>query len=141
MAINKDFLGQGWRFPPGFDVQNRKTLMTKDLASIITSLNVLMGTNMGERLMQPTYGTGINQYFFKNIDLGSATMIQSMITDAIADYEPRISTNAVVVDLGRITEGIMNITIDFTVKSTNTRNNIVFPFFLKEGNFVPQNLQ
>lgn len=141
MAINKDFLGQGWTFPPSFDTYNRTTFMVKDLASIISSLNVLMGTNMGERLMQPLYGTSMNQYFFKNIDVGTATTIQTMIVDAIIEFEPRISANKVTVDLSRITEGILTVTIDFTVRTTNSRNNIVFPFYLKEGNLIPQNLQ
>jgi phage baseplate assembly protein W len=141
MAINKDFYGQGWQFPPGFDTQNGTTRVVKDLESIRQSLNVLMGTHMGERLMQPTYGTRISAQFFRTVDTGTATMMQATILDAIVDFEPRITANSVKVDTSRMYEGILLVTIDFTVRSTNSRNNIVFPFYLKEGNLVPANLQ
>lgn len=141
MALNKDFLGQGWTFPPGFDVSSRATLMVKDLDSIISSLNVLMGTTMGERLMQPQYGTSITEYFFRNVDASIATLIQTNILDAIIGFEPRIAANKVTVDTSRMTEGILLVTIDFTVRTTNSRNNIVFPFYIKEGNLIPLNLQ
>jgi uncharacterized protein len=141
MAINQDFYGQGWNFPPSFDTQNATTQVVKDLESIRQSLNVLMGTQMGERLMHPLYGTRISEQFFRNVDTGTATMLQSSILDAILNYEPRITANAVKVDLSRIYEGILLITIDFTVRTTNARNNIVFPFYLKEGTRVPSQLQ
>lgn len=137
---NKDFYGQGWKFPPSFDTNNRQTQVVSDEESIRTSLEILMGTAMGERLMQPLYGTNLQPQLFKNGDLSTATLIQNFIRDAIVQYEPRISLNKVVVDASRMVDGILLITVDYQVRRTNSRSNIVFPFYLKEGNLIPENL-
>jgi uncharacterized protein len=134
------FQGTGWKFPPSFDPYTRDTVMTSGEKSILTSLQILMSTSMGERLMQPLYGTDLHPYFFKNGDLGTVTKIQTLIEDAIIQYEPRISTNGVSVDIGRLNERILSVAIDYTVRRTNSRNNIVFPFYLQEGNLIPENL-
>ncbi len=141
MQKDKEFQGQGWMFPPRFDLQLRKTAVVSGEKSILTSLDILMGTSMGERLMQPLFGTDLHPHFFKNGDLGTATKIETLITDAIIEYEPRISTNKVSVDISRLNEGILTVTIDYTVRRTNSRNNIVFPFYLQEGNLIPQQLR
>jgi uncharacterized protein len=137
---NSSFYGRGWKFPPSFDPKFRRTDMVADEQSILTSLEILMGTSMGERLMQPLYGTDLHPQFFKNGDLSTATMIQNLIKDAIIEYEPRITTNKVAVDITRLNEGILLVNIDYTVRRTNTRSNIVFPFYLQEGNLIPEHL-
>jgi hypothetical protein len=137
---NKDFYGQGWKFPPAFDPAQRQTEMVADAGSIRTSLEILMGTSMGERLMQPLYGTNLQPQVFKPGDLSTATLIQSFIRDAIIQYEPRIELNKVAVDNSRIGDGILLVTVDYVIRRTNTRSNIVFPFYLKEGNLIPENL-
>lgn len=141
MDKDTSFQGQGWAFPPSFDPRLRKTNMVSGEKSILTSLEILMGTSMGERLMQPLFGTDLHPLFFKNGDLSTATKIQQLIEDAIIEYEPRISTNKVLVDIARLNEGILTVTIDYTVRRTNSRNNIVFPFYLQEGNLIPEHLR
>jgi uncharacterized protein len=140
MAENDDFYGQGWAFPPRFDVLSRQTVMTADEASIHTSLHILMRTSMGERLMQPLYGADLWPLVFQPNDQRTATLIQNVLQTAIVQWEPRIVLNGVSVDQSRWVDGILTVTVDYTTRTSNTRNNIVFPFYLEEGNLVPANL-
>jgi phage baseplate assembly protein W len=140
MATENNFYGRGWKFPPTFEPTTRQTEMLTNEKSIHSSLEILMGTSMGERLMQPLFGTDLHPHVFKSGDESTATMIRLIIEDAIIEYEPRISTNKVTVDTSRINEGILLVTIDYTIRRTNSRNNIVFPFYLQEGNLISENL-
>jgi phage baseplate assembly protein W len=48
-------------------------------------------------------------------------------------YEPRIELIKVEAVSDRAEEGKLLVNIDYRVRSTNSRFNLVFPFYLKEG--------
>lgn len=135
-----DFYGKGWKFPPAFDRQSGTTLMVSDLEDVMQSLEILIGTLQGDRVMQPLFGTELNAYAFQTGNPALGNMIASSLRDKIVHFESRIDVNGVRVDLSRIQEGIMSISLDFTLRETNNRRNIVFPFFLEEGNLIPERL-
>ena len=63
-------------------------------------------------------------------------LIESSLKDAIHAFEPRIIVNAIVVDIEQIMEGKLLINIDYTIVGTNTRNNIVYPYYFQEGTLL-----
>src|SRR5687768_16522157 len=85
-----NFLGTGWSFPPTFSRQSATVVMSSDVVNIKQCLWVLFSTNMGERIMLATYGTGLRLKVFDSLTETLANDIRSLIEKAILDWEPRI---------------------------------------------------
>lgn len=132
---DKSFLGTGWSFPPEFQNNNGVLeLQTVSLdADIKESLAILLATAPGERVMQPTFGCGLKTMVFDNIDETAITEIRDLIERAVLFFESRIDLEDVYVDTENMYEGLMEIHISYRIVSTNTRSNIVYPFYFQEG--------
>jgi len=74
---------------------------------------------------------------FDEVNESVVTEIRDAIERAILFFEPRISVNAIVMDESGIIEGRLDIRIDYTIRGTNTRSNMVYPFYFLEGTNVP----
>lgn len=61
------------------------------------------------------------------------TQMQDVISRAVLMFEPRVTLNEVELDVERVAEGIVLVELDYTVRRTNSRTNMVFPFYLREG--------
>ena len=131
--MGSSFLGTGWRFPPTFDTVTDSTEMTSDELDIQLSLEILLSTRKGERIMQPDYGCNLDAMVFEPMNTTFKTYIREMIRTAILYYEPRIDLNSVIIDDSRDAEGVIAINLDYTIRTTNSRFNFVFPFYKKEG--------
>ncbi|WP_259070962.1 GPW/gp25 family protein [Mucilaginibacter sp. X4EP1] len=128
-----DFLGTGWSFPPTFDNVNNTVVMTSDDVDIQLSLQILLATRTGERVMVPNYGCNLNEMVFEPITTTFKTYISEMIRTAILYYEPRIDLNAVTIDDSQSTSGVIIISVTYTVRTTNSRFNFVYPYYINEG--------
>lgn len=129
----KEFLGRGWDFPPSFDKRERKTEMTSDREDIERSLEILLGTRKGERVMRPDYGCNLDEMVFESFNLSLKTYLADMVETAILYHEPRIEPLNINIDDSFIHEGRLMIEIDYIIRSTNSRFNMVYPFYLEEG--------
>ncbi|WP_087687613.1 GPW/gp25 family protein [Pandoraea sp. PE-S2R-1] len=139
MSTDKSFLGTGWAFPPRFgDSATRgRTQMVEAEADIHESLRIILSTVPGERIMQPTFGCGIKAYVFDEINESVLTEIRDAIERAILFFEPRITVEQIVIDSSAAMEGRIDVLIDYTVRGTNTRSNMVYPFYFLEGTNLP----
>lgn len=131
--MGDSFLGTGWRFPPTFDAITGTTEMTSDEEDIHLSLQVLLATRRGERVMVPGYGCNLDEMVFEPMSTTFKTYIREMIRTAILYYEARIDVNSIAIDDSRATEGVIMITLSYTVRATNSRYNFVYPYYIKEG--------
>ena len=127
------FLGTGWSFPPSFDAGSGAVLMTSDEADIQLSLQILLSTRKGERVMEPDYGCNLDEMVFEPIDTTFKTYIAEMIKTEILYYEARIDLQSVVVDDSNQNNGVILIALNYTVRTTNSRYNYVYPYYLNEG--------
>lgn len=134
--INQSFLGTGWSFPPTFNKISFTVDMVSDYKDIEESLTILLSTTPGERLMNPKYGCNLRKFVFEKIDPTLITEINDCIEQAILHFEPRVSfINAELVEQKEL-EGRVSIIVSYTIIITNTRHNIVFPFYKLEGTNV-----
>jgi hypothetical protein len=92
-----------------------------------------MGTAPGERVMVPTYGCDLRRFLFSELTTSSLTEIREMVTTAIVRWEPRIDLLDVRAEASGDEPGLILITLDFRVRSTNIRTNLVYPFYLTEA--------
>ncbi|MES2108667.1 MAG: GPW/gp25 family protein [Bacteroidota bacterium] len=133
MALSKSFLGTGWGFPPAFSNKSVTVGMLSDEADIESSLQILLSTRKGERVLRPDYGCNLDELVFEPLTTTFETYIKDLIATAILYYEPRIDVNKINLDDSGVYEGRIVISIDYTVRSTNSRFNFVYPFFKTEG--------
>jgi phage baseplate assembly protein W len=136
MSLNTDFLGTGWSFPPQFNKDNGGVQLVSDETDILQSLQILMNTSAGERMMLPQYGCNMRDFLFQNIDNSFESYIKNVVSNAILLYEPRIDVNDLDLDTSDVAEGVITLEITYTVRTTNNRNNVVFPFYHTEGTLV-----
>ena len=127
------FLGTGWSFPPSFDRIANTVVMTSDEADIQFSLQILLSTRKGERVMEPDYGCNLDEMIFEPMNTTFKTYISEMIKTSILYYEPRIDLNSVQLDDSQDAEGIILLIINYTVRTTNSRFNFVYPYYKNEG--------
>lgn len=133
------FLGQGWSFPPSFDLARGSVCLVADEADIQESLQVLMSTMPQERTMLPAYGCNLRQFQFDSAEPALYARIRKQVANAILHFEPRITLTAVDVVLSSPVTGLLTITVSYLIRQTNTRSNMVFPFYLQgEGTNVRQ---
>jgi phage baseplate assembly protein W len=147
MANNPDdrsFLGRGWSFPPRFvagtDSRPGRVEMSADEEDIRASLRILLGTTAGERLRHPEYGLNLQSLLFESLNTTEQTLLVDRIRTALLVYEPRIEVHTVDLDSSEINAGRLLITIDYEIRATNSRFNLVYPFYLRDGNEVAGDL-
>ena len=134
MATNEaSFLGTGWRFPPAFTRGGADVLMTAGTEDIEQSLKILLTTRLGERTLQEDYGCALDHFLFEELDQGLVNNLTRLISDGILYYEPRIDLNALDVSASEAEAGLLLIRLSYTVRATNSRFNMVYPFYLNEA--------
>lgn len=133
--INSDIIGRGWSFPPAFikTGDGGEVIMTEGKEDIDRSLEILLNTAFGERVMRPEYGCDLRRFLFDPVNANMTAYIRKIVEEAIFYFEPRIRPESVTVDTGNINEGQLVIRIVYIIKSTNSRSNYVFPFYNKEA--------
>ncbi|PPL00694.1 GPW/gp25 family protein [Parapedobacter indicus] len=134
--LHKSFLGTGWSFPPQFDNEGGSVEMLSDGEDIRSSLEILLSTRPGERVMLPNYGCNLDELLFEPLTTTMKTYMKDLIQTAILYHEPRIAVDKIeLIDTGEM-EGRILINIEYTIRSTNSRFNYVFPFYIQEGTEV-----
>lgn len=136
MERNKAFLGRGWSFPPEFVKGQKGVRMISDEEDIKSSLHILLTTRLGERVLLPEYGCNLEELLFENLNRTLITYVVELIKTAILYHEPRIDVQKIDISQTNEIEGKLIIVIDYIVRATNARNNMVFPFYKEEGSNI-----
>lgn len=136
--METNFLGTGWSFPPSFDRSTKQVVMVSGEDDIRQSLQILFNTVPGERTMLPKFGCNVKSFLFENIDTSMEFLLKDQIANAILNYESRIQLMDLSIDSSEAANGLLTVTIDYMIRSTNSRNNMVFPFYITEGTLLQQ---
>lgn len=128
-----NFLGSGWSFPVTFSEGNYQLNLTSYIQNINDSINIILLTRKGERSMEPQFGSGLQQFFFRKMDETLRGEIIDTVKTTLLHNEPRITVNNVLVEFTDIDTGLISINIQYEYNQTNTRHNYVFPFYINEG--------
>lgn len=133
MENKKAFLGIGWGFPPEFSEDLNEVVMISEEEDIKSSLEILLNTGLGERVMLPNYGCNLQDLLFEKLDRTLITYTKELIETAILYHEPRIDVIKIDISETDPLEGQLVIKIDYRIRATNSRTNVVFPFYKGEG--------
>jgi uncharacterized protein len=127
------FLGSGWAFPPTFTGGGGQVVMASGVEDIHQSLQILLSTRLGERVMQDSFGCDLTAVLFEEIAQSMVNTLTGLISDAILYHEPRITLDKLDVSQDRAEASLLLISLEYTVRSTNSRFNMVYPFYLNEA--------
>ena len=133
---SNSFLGTGWAFPPEFNPESRSVELVSADQDIEQSLNILLSTSLGERVMQPQYGCDLTDYVFESLNNSVIGYLKDRVTNAIMFYEPRIKTEKIEVTASEsfdLIEGRFTISIEYTIPGTNSRFNYVYDYYKNEA--------
>lgn len=128
-----EFLGGGWSFPVRTPDGNGEIIMARDEEKIRQSIEIILGTSPGERLMRPDYGCGLHDFVFAPNNVRTAGLIRFHVEEALNRWEPRIELEEVTVAPDNGDPAVILINIGYRVKSTDSRFNMVYPFYLERG--------
>ncbi|MFV0377014.1 MAG: GPW/gp25 family protein [Mangrovibacterium sp.] len=128
------FLGRGWSFPPEFQRNQGEVKMCEGEEDIRSSLEILLSTRLGERVILPNYGCNLDELLFNPLNQSLKTYTVDLIKTAILYHEPRIDAKKIDISQSSELEGLLLIEIDYVIRQTNSRRNMVYPFYKEEGN-------
>lgn len=132
MALEDPFIGRGWAFPPAFDAASGSAVLAEGRAEIEQSLAILFSTRLGERIMRPDYGCGMDGEVFEAMGSARLAWIEEAVRMAILYHEPRIDADEVSVTADA-PEGRLLIAVGYRVRGTNSRFNMVWPYYQSGG--------
>ncbi len=131
--MENKFLGRGWSFPPEFYAHGAAVEMKEGTDDIKQSLQILLSTALQERIMQSGFGCDLNRFLFEEISQGVVNDIRNTVSDAILNHESRILVDDIQVGTSDSDHGLLTISIAYTIQMTNTRSNLVYPFYINEA--------
>ncbi len=129
---SKSFLGTGMKFPPQIDPGTGRFSLSSGAQSVRESVYLILMTQRGERWLEPEFGSRILSYTFLDISPTTVTLLANELRALLLEQEPRISDVQVELD-PETREGCLIFNLSYTITETNTRDNLVFPFYLNPG--------
>jgi len=126
-----DLIGQGWKFPIKVNPKGGLSYSSGP-ERIQDAIWIVLSTSLGERLMRPNFGAGVNDYVFRSNSDVVRTQLRTAVNDALLRWEPRIELLNVIVQEGTEPSQVL-ISIDYKIRSTNELCNLVYPLYVQEG--------
>jgi phage baseplate assembly protein W len=126
--MHEEFIGTGWAFPMGVDAIGG-IAMAKREQDIEQAMRLILMTYPGERPMRPAFGCRLRDFVFERATEETAALLGYEVRQALTRWEPRATIEAVDVAPDPIERNLLYIEIKYSVKTTNDRRNLVFPFY------------
>lgn len=123
------FIGRGIGWPMGVDHTGALRL-TNGAQDLDRSIRVVLATAPGERVMRPQFGCRIWEMLFEPVTPGLLGEMAQAVKDALAQWEPRVAVDDVDVVPDGQDHSLVRIAVDYRVRATNDRRNLVYPFYV-----------
>lgn len=127
--MNASFLGIGWKLP--VSLEDGRIDMAESEESIRDSIWIILATARGERKMRPDFGCGIHDLVFAVHSGETSGRVASEVRQALILWEPRIDLLDVSVRADEAEPTRLLIQIEYRVRATNNRFNLVYPFYVE----------
>lgn len=128
--MEHSFLGTGIKFPIQVNKATGEFVMSSEEESVKESVYLILMTEKGERWLRPDFGSSILSYVFTDISLTRISMMEKEIARTITDNEPRIAKTDVKIR-PVMDQGCLIVSLEYTIASTNRKDNLVFPFYFE----------
>jgi phage baseplate assembly protein W len=131
--MQDNFLGVGWGFPFAIDESSESVALAEYEVSIQQSIRIILETSRGERVMRPDFGCGLQEMVFEVNNASTRGTVTSMVREALLKWEPRIEVLDVEANASGTHGEMLLINIEYLVRATDTRFNLVYPFYLNRS--------
>lgn len=126
---NRAFLDAGMSFPPRIDPGTGRFAVSAGSRSVKESVYLILMTNRGERWLEPGFGSRMMSYTFMDASPTVLKMLSDELREMLLRQEPRIGDVEVSIS-PEDRNGTLLVDIGYTVAASNSRENLVFPFYL-----------
>ena len=126
------FLGIGWGFPVAREHDGAvgpRLAHARYEDSVRQGMLLVLSTAKGERVMRPGFGCVLHELLFAPNDATTRGMAESAVREALLQWEPRIEVLAVAATSDHDEGERLLISVDYRVRKTDTRFNLVYPFY------------
>ena len=123
------FLGTGMKFPPQINRATGRFEVSSEKESVKESVYLILMTQQTERFTRPSFGSNLMSYTFMDINSTTLNIMVRDLTEQLTRQEPRIQSVNITTD-DQVRDGCLIVNIDYTIRNTNVRDNLVFPFYL-----------
>ena len=135
--MSEEFIGRGWAFPLRTDATGGIAMVSRE-REIEEAIRLVLGTSPGERPMRPEFGCRIHEFVFASADAATANLIGAEVRRSLARWEPRIDVEDVAVSFDAFDGTVLYVDVRYSIRNTNDRRNLVFPFYVIPGEATPQ---
>jgi uncharacterized protein len=133
MDKQKEWQGRGWSNRIRIDPRTGWIALIAYEDDIHQSIEIILSTGRGERVMRPDFGCGIHDLVYDVIDIAMITRVETEVRESLVKYEARIEVLRVAADPRQAAEGMLLVEIEYRVRQTNQTGNLVYPFYFREG--------
>jgi uncharacterized protein len=123
------FVGRGLGWPVGVD-HTGAIRLTSANEGIEDSMQLVLLTAPGERVMRPAFGCRIWDLLFEPVTPNLLGLINEAVRDALGRWEPRIEVEDVAAAADDDDHALVRVLITYRVRATNDRRNLVYPFYV-----------
>jgi uncharacterized protein len=127
--MTNPIIGRGWWFPPMLDERGTIAL-TGDQDEIEQSIQIILSTAPGQRVMRPDFGCRIHELIFAPNDITTAGLAATYVAEALGRWEPRIILQSVDANPDPEDTGRLLISVEYRVADRHSNRSLVFPFYL-----------
>jgi hypothetical protein len=128
--MEQNFLGTGMKFPVQVNPGTGRFAVASGNQSVKESVYLILMTNRGERWLAPEFGSRLLDYTFMDTSITMLSIMANDIRGVLTEQEPRVDDVAVNIDQAEQRPDCLIVDISYTVRATNTPENLVFPFYL-----------
>ena len=129
---SRAFLGVGLSFPLRTSASGDELALVAHDDDIREAILIVLRTDPGARPMLPEFGAGLRRFVFASNTTSTRALLRDAVERALVRWEPRIDVQGVRVSSPDSEPSLLEIEVDYQVRSTNTFYNLVFPFYLQE---------
>lgn len=124
------WLGTGLFFPVGPQPDRPRLQWLSGMALVRQSIETILDTEPGERVMLPTFGCGLRQFLMAPNTVATRTTMAQEISDALVTWEPRIRVTGVTVSPGD-DPSLVWVDVSYLRLLDLRPDNLVYPFYLR----------
>ena len=126
--MSQDFVGAGWAFPLAVDTTGGIALARRE-QELEQAMRLILATYPGERPTRPDFGSRVRDFVFRSATIETAAELSDEVHKALLRWEPRVVVESVDVTVDSAERNRLYIDVNYIVKGTNDRRNLVFPFY------------
>ena len=122
-------VGVGWAFPVRWGPQGVE--LVGDEEEIRQAIRIVLRTNLGSRVMRPTYGADVERYVFAPRTDQVCFQLAFDVERALLLHEPRIIVDRVEAVPAGEAEDRIDVEIDYRIDRHRRPSSLVLPFYLQ----------